>query len=77
LLLSAFETLRSTSPETVEAMTLSMPVGSNDEAATLQKLALQMAVEYDMYADITGNDDRLVVRLIRESLADFLGRHQS
>jgi hypothetical protein len=58
-------------------MTLSMPVGGNDEAAALQKLALQMAVEYDMYADIMGNDDHLVVRLIREPLADFLARHQS
>ena len=66
LLLSAFETLPSTSPEIIDAMTLSMPVESNDEAAALRKLALELAEEYDMYADITVSDDHLIVRLTRQ-----------
>jgi hypothetical protein len=66
LLLSAFETLPSTSPAIIDAMTLSMPVEGNDEAAALQKLALKLAEEYDMYADITINDDHLIVRLTRQ-----------
>jgi hypothetical protein len=75
LLLSAFETLPSTSPAIIDAMTLSMPVEGNDEAAALRKLALELAAEYDMYADITINDDHVIVRLTRQSLTDFLRRH--
>lgn len=66
LLLSAFETLPSTSPEIIDAMTLSMPVEGNDEAAALRKLALELAEEYDMSADITVSDDHLIVRLTRQ-----------
>jgi hypothetical protein len=75
LLLSAFETLRSTSPEMIGAMTLSMPVKSNDEAGALQKLALQLAVEYNMRPDIAANDGHLIVRLTRQSSTDYLKRH--
>ncbi|MGD0205693.1 MAG: hypothetical protein ABSB57_04565 [Dehalococcoidia bacterium] len=75
LLLSAFETLCSTSPEMIGAMTLSMPVKSNDEAGALQKLALQLAVEYNMRPDIAANDGHLIVRLTRQSSTDYLKRH--
>jgi len=34
----------------IDAMTLSVPVESDDEAAVLQELALELAEEYDMHA---------------------------
>jgi hypothetical protein len=66
LLLSAFETLPSTSPEIIDALTLSVPVGGDSEAAALQKLALELAEEYDMHTDTTVNDNHLIVRLTRQ-----------
>ena len=66
LLLSAFETLPSTSPEIIDALTLSVPVEGGDEAAALQKLGLELAEEYDMQADTTVNDNHLIVRLTRQ-----------
>ena len=66
LLLSAFDTLPSTPPGMIDAMTLSVPVEGNDEAAALQKLALELAEEYDMHADIAVSHDRLIVRLTRQ-----------
>ena len=66
LLMSAFDTLTSTSPEMIDAVTLSVPVEGKDEAAALQKLALELAEEYDMHADTTVNHDHLIVRLARQ-----------
>ena len=65
LLVSAFETLASTSPEIIDALTLSVSVEGGDEAAALQKLELELAEEYDMHADTTVNDNHLIVRLTR------------
>jgi hypothetical protein len=65
LLLSAFETLPSTFPETINAMTLSMPVESDDEAAALQEFARDLAEERDLHADIVVNHDHLIVRVTR------------
>ena len=50
LLVSAFDMLPSSSPGMIDAMTLSVPVESDDEAAVLQELALELAEEYDMHA---------------------------
>jgi len=65
LLVSAFDTLPSSSPRMIDAMTLSVPVEGHAEAAALRKLALELAEEYEMQADITVNHDHLVVRLTR------------
>jgi hypothetical protein len=65
LLLSAFDTLPSTSPEMIDAMTLSVPVQGYDEAAALQELALELAEEHDLHADVTVNHDHFIVRLAR------------
>jgi len=65
LLLSAFDTLPSTSPETINAMTLSVPVESDDEAAALQKFAQDLAEEHDLHADTAVNNDHLIVRVTR------------
>ena len=65
LLLSAFDTLASTSPGMIDAMTLSLPVEGIDEAAALQKLALELAEEHDISAEIAVSDNHLIVRLIR------------
>jgi len=65
LLLSAFDTLPSTSPGMIDAITLSVPVEGNDGAASLQKLALELAEEYDVQAEIAVNHNHLVVRLTR------------
>ena len=65
LLLSAFETLASTSPEIIDALTLSVPVEGGDEAAALQKLALELAEEHDMHAEIAVSHSHLIVRLTR------------
>ena len=66
LLLSAFDTLRSTCPQMIDAMTLSVPVESNDDAAALQRLALQLAEGQDTHAEIAVNQNHLVVRLTRQ-----------
>jgi hypothetical protein len=66
LLLSAFETLPSTSPGMIDAVTLSVPMEDNYEATALQKLALELAEKYDMHADIVVNHDHLIVRLTRQ-----------
>ena len=65
LLLSAFEMLPSTSPEIIDALTLSVPVEDGEEAATLKKLALELTEGRDMHADTTVKDNRLIVRLTR------------
>ena len=65
LLVSAFDTLPSTPPGIIDAMTLSVPVESNDEAAALQKLALELAEEYDMHAEIAVDHGHLIVRVTR------------
>jgi hypothetical protein len=65
LLLSAFDTLSSSSPGMIDAVTLSVPVERHDEAAALRELALKLAEERDMHADIAVNHGHLVVRLTR------------
>jgi len=65
LLVSAFDTLPSTSPGTICAITLSLPAGGKGEAAALQKFAQDLAEERDMHADIAVNNDHLIVRLAR------------
>jgi hypothetical protein len=65
LLVSAFATLPSTPPEMVDAVTLSMPVADNDEAAALWKLALELAGEYDVHADFAVSRGHLIVRVTR------------
>lgn len=71
LLVSALDTLPSTSPGIIDAVTLSVPVEGNDEAAALQKLALELAEEYDMHADIVVNHDHLIVRLTRQDYGEI------
>lgn len=66
LLVSAIDTLSSTSPGIIDAMTLSVAVESDDEAAALQRLALGLAEEYEIHADITVRHDHLIVRLTRQ-----------
>ena len=70
LLLSAFNTLHSTSPGIIDAVTLCVPVESSDEAAALQKVALELADDYSMHADITVNHDHLIVRLTRQDYGE-------
>ena len=65
LLLSAFDTLPSTSPGTIGAITLSLPVESSGEAAALQKFAQELAEEHDLHANVTVQHDHLIVRLAR------------
>jgi len=65
LLLSAFDTLPSTSPEVIDAITLSLPVEGHSEAAALQELAQELAEEYDLHADVIVHHDHLIVRLAR------------
>jgi len=65
LLASAFDTLSSTPPGMIDSVTLSVPVESNDEAASLQKLALELAEEYDMHAEIAVDHGHLIVRVTR------------
>ena len=65
LLVSAFDTLPSTPPGMIDAVTLSVPVEGNDEAAALQRLALELAEEYDVHADIAVDHGHLVVRVTR------------
>ena len=65
LLLSAFDTLPSTSPGTIGAITLSLPVKGNGEAAALQELAQKLAEEHDLRADVIVHHDHLIVRLAR------------
>ena len=65
LLLSAFNTLPSTSPGTIGAITLSLPVRSNGEAAALQELAQELAEENDLRVDVIAHHDHLIVRLAR------------
>jgi hypothetical protein len=50
----------------IDAVTLSVLVEGDDEAAALQKLALELAEEYDMHADIAVNHGHLIVRLTRQ-----------
>jgi len=50
----------------IDAVTLCVPVKSNDEAAALQKFALELAEECDMHADIAVNHDHLIVRVTRQ-----------
>ena len=71
LLVSAFDTLPSTSPGMIDAVTLSVPVEGKDEAAALQKLALELAEECDMHADIAVNHDHLIVRLTRQDCGEI------
>ena len=70
LLVSAFDTLSSTPPGMIDAVTLSVPVEGNDEAADLQKFALELADDYGMHADTTVNHDHLVVRLTRRDYGE-------
>ena len=70
LLVSAFDTLSSTPPGMVDSVTLSVPVEGNDEAAALQKFALELADDYGMHADTTVNHDHLVVRLTRQDYGE-------
>jgi hypothetical protein len=65
LLLSAFDTLPSTSPGTIGAITLSLPVEGIGEAAALQELAQELAEEHDLHADVSVHHDHLIVRLAR------------
>ena len=65
LLLSAFDTLPSTPPGTIRAITLSLPVEGHSEAAALQELAQELAEEYDLHADVIVHHDHLIVRLAR------------
>ena len=65
LLVSAFDTLPSTPPGIIDAMTLSVPVEGDDESAALQKLALELAEEYDMHAEIALDHGHLIVRVTR------------
>ena len=71
LLVSAFDTLPSTPPGMIDAVTLSVPVEGNDEAAALRRLALELAEEYDMHADTTVNHDHLIVRLTRQDYGEI------
>ena len=70
LLVSAFDTLPSTPPGMIDAVTLSVPVEGNDEAAALQKFALELADNHGMHADTTVNHDHLVVRLTRQDYGE-------
>jgi len=70
LLVAAFDTLSSTPPGMIDAVTLSVPVEGNDEAAALQKFALELADNYGMHADTTVNHDHLVVRLTRQDYGE-------
>ena len=70
LLLSAFDTLPSTSPRMIDAMTLSVPVESSGEAAALQKFALELAEEHDMHAEIAVSHNHLIVRLTRQGYGE-------
>ena len=65
LLVSALDTLPLTSPELIDAMTLFVPVEGDDEATALQKLALELAEEHDMHAEIAVSHSHLIVRLTR------------
>jgi hypothetical protein len=65
LLLSAFDTLPSTSPGEIGAITLSLPVESDGETAALQKFAQDLAEEHDLNANVTVQPDHLIVRLAR------------
>jgi hypothetical protein len=65
LLLSAFDTLPSTSPRTIRAITLSLPVEGDREAAALEKFAQDLAEERDLNANVTVQHDHLIVRLAR------------
>jgi hypothetical protein len=65
LLLSAFNTLHSTSPGMIDAVTLCVPVESDDERAALQELAQELAEERDLHADVIVHHDHLIVRLAR------------
>ena len=65
LLISASDTLPSTSPELIDAMTLFVPVEGNDEAAALKKRALELAEEHDIHAEIAVSHNHLIVRLTR------------
>jgi hypothetical protein len=65
LLLSAFDTLPSTSPGTIRSITLSLPVEGDGEAAALQKFAQDLAEEHDLNANVTVQHDHLIVRLAR------------
>jgi hypothetical protein len=65
LLLSAFDTLPSTSPGTIGAITLSLPVEGSGEAAALQELAQELAEKHDLRADVSVHDGHLIVRLAR------------
>jgi hypothetical protein len=55
----------------IDAVTLSVPVEGNDEAAALQRLALELADDYGMHADTTVNHDHLVVRLTRRDYGEI------
>jgi len=65
LLLSAFDTLPSTSPGIIDAVTLCVPVESSGEAAALQELAQELAEEHDLRADVIVHHHHLIVRLAR------------
>jgi hypothetical protein len=65
LVVSAFDTLLSTPPEIIDAMTLSVPVKNNDEAAALQEFALELAEEYNMRAEMAVDHGHVVVRVTR------------
>ena len=65
LLVSAFDTLPSTPPGMIDAVTLSVPVKGSEEAAALQKLALELAEEHDMHAEIAVSHNHLIVRVTR------------
>jgi len=65
LLLSASDTLPSTPPGTISAITLSLPVESSGETAALQELAQELADEHDLRVDVTVHNDHLIVRLAR------------
>ena len=65
LFVSAFDTLPSTPPAMIDAVTVSVPVKGSDEAAALQKLALELAEEHDMHAQIAVSHNHLIVRVTR------------
>ena len=71
LLLSAFNTLHSTPPGIIDAVTLSVPVEGNDEAAALQRLALELAEEHDTHAEIAVSHNHLIVRLTRRDYGEI------
>ncbi len=70
LLLSAFDTLPTTSPEIVNSVTLSVPLHDRNELAALRELAFDLAEQHGLHADVTAHHDHLIVRFSRRCPKD-------